>query len=228
VVYGFDRMSDTVKLIHASEKSMDGEIIEFLMKDSHSVLVYTVSDYQIPAELNKLRKLLDQNKCDAPVIFRMIVSEPSEEDFTIRAAVSLGGAFIDGFGDGIWLENELSFGNTISTSLGILQACRARMSKTEFIACPSCGRTNFNLMETLALIKKATGHLKGLKIGVMGCIVNGPGEMADADYGYVGSGKGKVTLYRGREIYKKGIPEDRAVEELVALIKENGDWLERV
>jgi (E)-4-hydroxy-3-methylbut-2-enyl-diphosphate synthase len=113
-----------------------------------------------------------------------------------------------------------------SVALGILQACRARMSKTEYISCPSCGRTNFNLIETVGRIKKATSHLKGLKIGVMGCIVNGPGEMADADYGYVGAGKGKITLYKAREIIKRAIPEENAVDELISLIKTNGDWTE--
>jgi (E)-4-hydroxy-3-methylbut-2-enyl-diphosphate synthase len=113
-----------------------------------------------------------------------------------------------------------------STAFGILQACRARMTRTEYIACPSCGRTHFNLIDTLTRIKSATSHLKGLKIGVMGCIVNGPGEMADADYGYVGAGKGKITLYKAREVVKRGIPEENAVEELISLIKENRDWKE--
>jgi len=142
--------------------------------------------------------------------------------------VCLGGAIIDGFGDGLWLENkiDLSKEKVNSIGLGILQACRARMSKTEYISCPSCGRTHFNLMESLARIKEATSHLKGIKIGIMGCIVNGPGEMADADYGYVGSGIEKITLYKAKEIVKKGIPEDKAVEELIKLIKENGDWVE--
>ncbi|MBP1669692.1 MAG: ispG, partial [Bacteroidetes bacterium] len=108
----------------------------------------------------------------------------------------------------------------------ILQATRTRVSKTEYIACPSCGRTHFNLMETLAAIKSRTSHLKGLKIGVMGCIVNGPGEMADADYGYVGSGMGKITLYKGREVVKRNIPQASALDELIRVIKENGDWQE--
>ncbi len=228
VVYGFDRLNEIIKPIRASERSLDDELLALLTTDKDTALVYTVSEYDIPEELKRLRKLLELKNCDVPVIFRMACDDYSEEDFIIRTAVALGGAFIDGFGDGIWLENnnQLTPERVISTALGILQACRARMSKTEFIACPSCGRTNFDLMETLARIKKATGHLKGLKIGVMGCIVNGPGEMADADYGYVGSGMGKVTLYKAKEIVKKGIPENRAVEELIALIKANGDWLD--
>jgi len=154
--------------------------------------------------------------------------ENNPEDFQLRSAASLGGTFIDGFGDGIWLTNEFPFADDIirSTALGILQACRVRITHTEYIACPSCGRTNFDLMETLARIKVATSHLKGLKIGVMGCIVNGPGEMADADYGYVGAGKGKITLYKSKEIIKKSIPEKNAVDELINLIKANGDWAE--
>ena len=146
----------------------------------------------------------------------------------LKTAACLGGAFIDGFGDGIWLTNSKPVPQDVihTTALGILQACRARMTKTEYISCPSCGRTHFNLMETLARIKNATSHLKGLKIGVMGCIVNGPGEMADADYGYVGAGKGSITLYKAREVVKRGIPEGQAVEELIALIKESGDWKE--
>jgi (E)-4-hydroxy-3-methylbut-2-enyl-diphosphate synthase len=163
-----------------------------------------------------------------PVVFRLHLEEKLSEDFMLKSAAALGSAFIDGFGDGIWLTNSYPLGDAVvhSAALGILQACRARMSKTEYISCPSCGRTHFNLIEALARIKQATSHLKGLKIGVMGCIVNGPGEMADADYGYVGAGKGKITLYKAKEVVKKGIPEEYAVAELVQLIKENGDWVE--
>jgi len=140
----------------------------------------------------------------------------------------VGGLLVDGLGDGIWLGG-IQKGSTAlscSTAFAILQATRTRVSKTEYIACPSCGRTHFNLMETLAAIKSKTSHLKGLKIGVMGCIVNGPGEMADADYGYVGSGMGKITLYKGREVVKRNIPQASALDELIRVIKENGDWQE--
>ena len=115
--------------------------------------------------------------------------------------------------------NQLSF--------GILQAARTRMSKTEYISCPSCGRTLFDLQETTAMIRQRTDHLKGVKIGIMGCIVNGPGEMADADYGYVGVGKGKIALYRGQEVIKKSVPEERAVDELIELMREDGKWVEK-
>jgi (E)-4-hydroxy-3-methylbut-2-enyl-diphosphate synthase len=112
-------------------------------------------------------------------------------------------------------------------AFGILQAARTRMTKTEYISCPSCGRTLFDLQETTAMIRKRTDHLKGIKIGIMGCIVNGPGEMADADYGYVGSGKGKITLYRGKEVVKRAVASEKAVDKLIDLIKEDGNWIER-
>jgi (E)-4-hydroxy-3-methylbut-2-enyl-diphosphate synthase len=113
-----------------------------------------------------------------------------------------------------------------SVGFGVLQAARTRMSKTEYISCPSCGRTLFDLQETTAMIRKRTDHLKGVKIGIMGCIVNGPGEMADADFGYVGSGKGKITLYKGKEVVKKSVPSERAVDELIEIIRKDGMWIE--
>jgi len=112
------------------------------------------------------------------------------------------------------------------TAFGILQAGRTRMTKTEYISCPSCGRTLFDLQETTAKIRKRTDHLKGVKIGIMGCIVNGPGEMADADFGYVGSGKGKITLYKGQEVVKRGVPSEQAVDELIEIIRNDGKWME--
>jgi (E)-4-hydroxy-3-methylbut-2-enyl-diphosphate synthase len=145
--------------------------------------------------------------------------------FQVRAAAELGGYFLDGYGDGIWLDNTFSPGSIPPrTAFKILQASRARQTETEYIACPSCGRTLFDIQDSLAKVRAGTSHLKHLKIAVMGCIVNGPGEMADADYGYVGSGKGKVSLYKQKEIIRKNIPEKEAVNELVNLIRENGDW----
>ncbi len=127
---------------------------------------------------------------------------------------------IDGFGDGVWLKNKFVNPYEINRILfGILQAARVRISKTEYIACPSCGRTLFDLVEVTNKIRERTGHLKGVKIGIMGCIVNGPGEMADADYGYVGSGVGKITLYRGKEVIKKSVPSETAVDGLIDLLK---------
>ncbi len=150
----------------------------------------------------------------------------SEEEFIVKSSIDAGGLLIEGYCDGLWLEAELQKEFIRDISFGILQAVRRRISRAEYISCPSCGRTLFNLQETTAKIRQATSHLKGLKIAVMGCIVNGPGEMADADYGYVGSGIGKITLYKKKEIVRRNIPSESALEELIQLIKENGDWQE--
>jgi (E)-4-hydroxy-3-methylbut-2-enyl-diphosphate synthase len=159
---------------------------------------------------------------------------PTGEDLGVAtllqlyAATDLGALLVDGFGDGIWIDAPQVITSVItSTSFGILQATRSRISKTEYISCPSCGRTLFDLMVTTQMIRSRTSHLKGLKIGIMGCIVNGPGEMADADYGYVGSGTDKVTLYRGKEAIKKNINSAHALDELIEIIKEDGNWVEQ-
>ena len=171
---------------------------------------------------------LINKKITNPVIVKREYKVKSKDHLLINAAVDFGGLQIDGMGDGLWLQSnyDRSFINEIS--FGILQACRTRISKTEYISCPSCGRTLFNLQETTARIRKRTDHLKGLKIGVMGCIVNGPGEMADADYGYVGTGPGLISLYKGQEVVDKNIPADKAVDALVNLIKSFGDWVEPI
>ena len=137
----------------------------------------------------------------------------------------MGALLLDGFGEGVMLHNERIPASILdNTMFGILQAAKVRISKTEYISCPSCGRTLYDLQTTIARIKEATSHLKGLKIGIMGCIVNGPGEMADADYGYVGAGVNRISLYKGKTCVLKNIPEEEAVERLVQLIKDNGDW----
>ena len=163
---------------------------------------------------------------DNPVILKLTTEIKDDELFQLYTSSELGISFIDGFGDGIWLTGDVNAQLINSTSFGILQATRTRISKTEYISCPSCGRTLFDLQETTAKIRKQTSHLKGIKIGIMGCIVNGPGEMADADYGYVGTGIGKIHLYKEKTVVKKNVPENEAVEELINLIKENGDWIE--
>ncbi len=145
----------------------------------------------------------------------------------LNSAVDQGALFIDGLGDGIMMTaTNIALQRVNSTAFGILQATRTRISKTEYISCPSCGRTLFDLQETTAKIRSRTSHLKGVKIGIMGCIVNGPGEMADADYGYVGTGPGKITLYKEKTVVKKNVPEEEAVDELIALIQSHGDWVE--
>ena len=144
------------------------------------------------------------------------------------SATDMGGLFVDGLGDGVYIttNNSESLDLINRLGFGILQASRTRISKTEYISCPSCGRTLFDLQETTSLIRSRTQHLKGLKIGVMGCIVNGPGEMADADYGYVGTGVGKISLYKKQDVVKRDVPMDVADQALIDLIKENGDWID--
>ncbi len=163
-----------------------------------------------------------------PVILHREYMETDLESFQIKASADLGGLFLDGLADGIWIENtgDLNPLEINSTAFGILQASRMRITKPEYISCPSCGRTMFGLQETTKKIREKTSHLKGLKIGIMGCIVNGLGEMADADYGYIGSGVGKINLYYNKDLVKRGIPENLAVEELISLIKAKGDWFE--
>ena len=158
-----------------------------------------------------------------PVVFCRAYHHSAEEkgDFQLEAAADMGALMFDGFTDGIWLMNEgtLSHEDIEATAFGILQAARLPTTKTEYISCPGCGRTLYDLRTTIARIKAATSQYKGLKIGIMGCIVNGPGEMADADYGYVGAGRGRISLYRNKECVMKNIPEEEAVEKLIALIE---------
>lgn len=165
-------------------------------------------------------------KIKNPIIIRCKITDQEIDKFLINTSIDFGGLLIDGFGDGIWIDTKTESSFTNQTIFGVLQASRTRISKTEYISCPSCGRTLFDLQETTGKIRERTAHLKGVKIGVMGCIVNGPGEMADADYGYVGTGEGKISLYKGQSLVKRNIPSDEAVDELVNLISENGDWVD--
>ena len=146
-----------------------------------------------------------------------------KEEFQLEAAADMGALMMDGLTDGIWLMNQgsISYDEIEDTAFGILQAARLRTTRTEYISCPGCGRTLYDLQETIAKIREATGELKGLKIGIMGCIVNGPGEMADADYGYVGAGLKRVSLYRGQTCVEKNIPEEEAVDHLLSLIHDD-------
>ncbi len=171
--------------------------------------------------------LMLRAKTQLPIILDFKLDHKLAEDVQLRAS-SLGGLLLlDGMGEGISITaSALSPAVQMQTAFGILQATRTRISKTEYISCPSCGRTLFDLEQTTAKIRKVTSHLKGLKIGIMGCIVNGPGEMADADYGYVGTGPGKITLYKEKEVVQRNIPEDEAVQALIDLIKSHGDWKE--
>ncbi|MBQ1958080.1 MAG: flavodoxin-dependent (E)-4-hydroxy-3-methylbut-2-enyl-diphosphate synthase, partial [Alistipes sp.] len=162
-----------------------------------------------------------------PVVVKCRYEQTSAEVVGVKAAADLGVLFLDGLADGIWVDApNLSEEQVRDIELMILQAARVRFSHTEYIACPSCGRTLYDIEKTLADIKSRTNHLKNLKIGIMGCVVNGPGEMADADYGYVGAAAGRITLYKGREVVERNIPQEEAIERLIELIKRNGDWVE--
>ena len=213
-------------MIHADEAFLNAHmpaLTETLANDTTIVLLAEAGTTQ----LRRLANALQRRNLENPLILKSPVVATSPEDLIAEISLNPGNLLIDGAGDGLCLEAKGLTTETLTTAgFGLLQATRRRISRTEYIACPSCGRTLFHIEETLQQIKARTAHLKGLKIGVMGCIVNGPGEMADADYGYVGSGKGKVTLYKGKTPVKRGIPEKEAVEALIALIKEGGDWKE--
>jgi (E)-4-hydroxy-3-methylbut-2-enyl-diphosphate synthase len=191
----------------------------------NTVLIIQTNNQHAMASVRRFINDLIIKNIDKPLIIKRDYSLLDEEKMQLYAATDIGGLLVDGMGDGVMLTYEdLTQAN--KTAFGILQAARTRMTKTEYISCPSCGRTLFDLQETTAMIRSRTDHLKGVKIGIMGCIVNGPGEMADADYGYVGSGPGKITLYKGQEVVKKSLPPEQAVDELIILIKEYGDWVE--
>lgn len=220
--------SPRINFIEIAETFITPEFIKSLREDQTIVLVLNSENESGYHGQKRAFEKLNQLNCDVPVIIKRIYDAVDTESFMIKAAADVGGLFIEGFGDGIWIAagKEIHAEIVNSVSFSVLQASRARISKTEFISCPSCGRTQFDLEEVTNRIKKRTSHLKGLKIAIMGCFVNGPGEMADADYGYVGGGKGKVNLYKGHQLVKKDIPEDRSIEELIELIKDSGDWTE--
>jgi (E)-4-hydroxy-3-methylbut-2-enyl-diphosphate synthase len=220
------------KFDHASfVKTSAGEINQLdKLKRAEKVILILEAIYGNPTrEQRRFIFELINKEINLPVVLNRKYREHNQEQLRIKAASELGLLFLDGLAEGIFIENEPvhSEKNLHNISYGILQASRSRIYKTEFISCPGCGRTQFNLEKTAEKIRNRMGHLKGLKIAIMGCIVNGPGEMADADYGYVGAGPGKITLYRNREVVKRNIPENQAVEELEKLIQEYGDWEER-
>ncbi|PZX55986.1 4-hydroxy-3-methylbut-2-en-1-yl diphosphate synthase [Algoriphagus ratkowskyi] len=213
------------------------EAITLVSERKDTVLILKTDNIHAMPALRRAFVSLLEAKSDIPVIVKVSYPDQSQDETMLYAATDVGGLLIDGLGDGIFisLEKEQSHSREEiieqiklhnSVGFGVLQAARTRMSKTEYISCPSCGRTLFDLQETTAMIRKRTDHLKGVKIGIMGCIVNGPGEMADADYGYVGSGKGKITLYKGKEVMERSVPSEKAVDKLIEIIKEDGMWNE--
>ncbi|HEY0896381.1 MAG TPA: (E)-4-hydroxy-3-methylbut-2-enyl-diphosphate synthase [Sphingobacteriaceae bacterium] len=225
----------SLNLVRISGSDLMSEAFAQLQPDHTLVFILeTTSGHGMADQRQAFFRLMDAG-IDVPVIIRRsyeFASAAEETDmatqFQLFAAADCGALLVDGLGDGIWLDApRISPKITVSTAFGILQATRSRISKTEYISCPSCGRTLFDLQETTQMIRSRTDHLKGLKIGIMGCIVNGPGEMADADYGYVGTGPGKITLYRGKEVVKKNVNTSNALEELIDIIREDGNWIEK-
>ncbi len=219
---------ETIKFVQLTYPQLNSEVIHFLKNESNVVIILKTEHKNGVGEQRAFfHKLLIEN-CLVPVIIQREYNEDDEENIQIKAGIDFGTLLLDGFGNGIMLSNsgKIDACRIDSCAFGILQAARVRTSKTEFISCPGCGRTLFDLQKTVALIKQHFSHLKHLKIGIMGCIVNGPGEMADADYGYVGAERGKISLYKKKELVERSIPQEEAVERLIQLIKKNGDWID--
>ncbi len=240
-----------LNFVKADLQTLTEEFVEKIKQDRTVVLILeTDNKHGMPDQRRAFFELIN-NEIKNPVIIKRTYEELTLNELRLFSSTDFGSLLIDGFGDGVWAEiininnikkNEDENSNMYVRSFinknesiqkitnrilfGILQAARARISKTEYIACPSCGRTLFDLQETTEMIRKRTEHLKGVKIAIMGCIVNGPGEMADADYGYVGSGVGKITLYRGKDIVRRNLPMQNAVDSLIEIIKEDGIWIE--
>jgi len=209
------------------------KFFEKIKNDHTAVLCLRTENINAVQSIRRMFLELQDRVIKNPAILICDSEKETTAESLIHFSIETGALFIDGFGNGILLSDHYSDQNQIpdyklinSIAFGILQASRTRISKTEFISCPSCGRTLFDLQETTAKVRAVTHHLKGLKIAIMGCIVNGPGEMADADFGYVGSGPGKITLYKGKEVIKRNVPEEIAVEELINILKENNAWVE--
>jgi (E)-4-hydroxy-3-methylbut-2-enyl-diphosphate synthase len=230
--------------VDCNDQSATSELVKVIADDEKVVLcVWSSHPHSMPSVRRFVMELMNL-EIHCPLILAVESYDRTIDEQLIHFSTEAGALFLDGMGDGIWLINDpasivnqrmsgrtyLEMNNNYqfinNTSFSILQATRTRISKTEYISCPSCGRTLFDLQETTARIRSVTNHLKGVKIAIMGCIVNGPGEMADADFGYVGSGPGKITLYKGKEVVKRSVNSDVAVEELIALLKDSGAWVE--
>jgi len=235
--------SDQLNFLKFKLSDLGEELSNKIKSDNRLVLIIETDNEHGMVEQRRLFFELISREIKNPVIIKRDYKKISLDEVRLYSSTNFGALLIDGFGDGVWLTTETEKSDSEKTSkltfvkeskekfinrtlFGILQATRTRISKTEYIACPSCGRTLFDLQETTEMIRKRTEHLKGVKIAIMGCIVNGPGEMADADYGYVGSGVDKITLYRGKDIIKRSVPSSQAVDELIDLIREDGNWLD--
>ncbi|MCX8106006.1 MAG: (E)-4-hydroxy-3-methylbut-2-enyl-diphosphate synthase [Ignavibacterium album] len=242
-----DKKSDDLNFVKITSSDLDNLNLFKIRDDKSVVLVLETNNLHGMADQRRVFFELLNSEIQNPVIIKRNYSDITFENLQLYSSTDLGALLIDGFGDGVWLNvdkistSDSAAGTYVKSFIrnsetrekvinrllfNILQAARQRISKTEYIACPSCGRTLFDLQETTEMIRKRTEHLKGVKIAIMGCIVNGPGEMADADYGYVGSGMDKITLYREKNIVRRNIPTKNAVDELINLIKEDGKWVE--
>ncbi|MBC7654795.1 MAG: flavodoxin-dependent (E)-4-hydroxy-3-methylbut-2-enyl-diphosphate synthase, partial [Oligoflexus sp.] len=232
---GASQKDNFLNFVSLKHQNLDGDDFAQIPLDNTLVFVLeTDAEYGMMDQRAFFFKLMNMG-IDTPVIIKRTyrfddveTKDQIELKTQLYGATDLGALLLDGFGDGVWLDTpQVSTKFRVSTSFGILQATRSRISKTEYISCPSCGRTLFDLQVTTQMIRSRTDHLKGIKIGIMGCIVNGPGEMADADYGYVGTGPGKITLYRGKEVVKKNVSSDNALDDLIGIMKEDGNWVEK-
>lgn len=217
-----------IHFVECSYEDLSDGFIEKVKTNDKIVLICKSEHQNAFAEQRAFTLKLIASKCKTPVVFKRKFTDSNLEDLHLKSACDLGSLFFDGLANGICIANEgnLPQNEVLSTEFGILQAARVRTTKTEFVSCPGCGRTLFQLQNVVAKVKKEFSHLTHLKIGIMGCIVNGPGEMGDVDYGYVGAGPGKVSLYKGHELLIKNISSDTAIEELKQIIKENGDWID--
>jgi (E)-4-hydroxy-3-methylbut-2-enyl-diphosphate synthase len=220
--------SKTLNLVHLDTTNFDVKVMQKLKAEANVVFVVKGRSWDDLYHTRKCILHMMAHHIDIPVILWYETEPTTEERHILKAAIYFGALLVDGMGDGLWagMQNAQDVDFLNRMSFGILQATRARITRTEYISCPSCGRTLFNIQETTRDIRNATRHLKGLKIGIMGCIVNGPGEMADADYGYVGSGPGKISLYKGRQLVRRNIPSERAIKELIKIIRDNDDWVD--
>ena len=219
--------SETLNFLKIYDHEITPSLIDILKNNKSLVIFLESENINCIAAMRKFFFEMIEKKIKNPIIISRKYEFNDDEQLQISASIDIGSLLIDGLGDGICISsNNCSNKMLNSISFGILQASRTRISKTEYISCPSCGRTLFDLQETTAKIRKVTDHLKGVKIGIMGCIVNGPGEMADADYGYVGTGPGKITLYKEKTVVKKNVPESEAVDALIDLFIEIGDWID--
>ena len=229
----FDYLNDQdihpkLNFLYVSIEDLSNRVVDKIKNDTKVVLIIDTLNQHGLAEQRRIFIELINAQCDIPIIIKRSYKNINPSDLQLYSSTDIGGLFIDGLGDGVSLSatGTVLLEDINKASFGILQAARTRITKTEYISCPSCGRTLFDLQEVTARIRSKTQHLKGLKIGVMGCIVNGPGEMADADYGYVGTGVGKISLYKKQDIVNKDVPMDKADDALIDLIKTHGDWVD--